>query len=349
MKKTVAIIFGGVSSEHEVSCKSAASVLRNINTDKYEIIKVGITADGRWLETKATPDAVETGGWEKQDNAPAFISPDRSVHGIIHADGSSTRVDVVFPVLHGRNGEDGSVQGLFQLAGIPFVGCDMLSSAACMDKAVTNTMLEYFGIPRSPWSLITDLEMAQFDVKADEWENNLGYPMFVKPANAGSSVGITKAHNREELKNAVLLALKHDRKVVIEQNVSGKELEIGVMGNDNPVASPVGEIFTANEFYDYDAKYNNAASKTRVPADISDELRNEIEQTAIKTYRSLGCAGFARVDFLYDTANKKLYVNELNTIPGFTNISMYPQMFMAAGMTYSEIIDRLLSLAQERR
>lgn len=350
MKKTVAIIFGGVSSEHEVSCKSAASVLRNIDTDKYDIIKIGITADGRWLETAADPDSIETGAWELDEkNSPAFISPDRSVHGVVRANGETVRVDVVFPVLHGRNGEDGSIQGLFQLAGIPYVGCNMLSSAVCMDKAVTNAMLEYFGIARSPWALITDLEMPEFDAHADEWEKKLGYPMFVKPANAGSSVGITKAHNRDELKQAVLLALKHDRKVVIEQNVSGRELEIGVMGNDNPVASPVGEIFTANEFYDYDAKYNNAASKTKVPADIPDELGEEIAQTAIKAYRALGCSGFSRIDFLYDTEKGKLYINEPNTIPGFTNISMYPQMFMASGMKYSEIIDRLLELAEERR
>lgn len=352
MKKTVAIIFGGVSSEHEVSRKSAASVLRNLDKDKYSVIKIGITKDGRWYETSAAPEAIETGEWEKDaGNIRAVVSPDREAHGIVRMkDGccETVRIDAAFPVMHGRNGEDGTIQGLFMLAGIPFVGCDMLSSAVCMDKAVTNALLDHFGVPRSPWALITDLELGELDARAKEWERDFGYPMFVKPANAGSSVGITKAHDFEELKKAVDLALEHDRKVIIEKNIDGRELEVSVLGNDCPTASLVGEVFSANEFYDYDAKYNNAASETKVPADITPEQQAYIQRAAVNIYRALGCAGFSRVDFLMDGETGEIFLNELNTIPGFTNISMYPQMFIASGVSYSELLDRLFEYAIER-
>lgn len=352
MKKTVAIIFGGVSSEHEVSRKSAASVLRNLDGEKYDVIEIGITKDGRWLETAASPEAIETGEWENESgNSPAFISPDRSVHGVVRMKNGAceaVRVDAAFPVLHGRNGEDGTIQGLFMLAGIPYVGCDMLSSAVCMDKAVANALMDHFGIARAPWAMITDLEIGALRERAGEWESRFGYPMFVKPANAGSSVGISKAHDYGELVKAVNLALEHDRKVIIEKNVAGKELEVGVLGNDEPIASLVGEVFSANEFYDYDAKYNNAASETKVPADITPQQQAYIQKTAIQTYRALGCAGFSRVDFLMDGESGEIYLNELNTIPGFTSISMYPQMFIASGLSYPELLDRLFEHAIER-
>ena len=352
MKKTVAIIFGGVSSEHEVSRKSAASVLRNLDSEKYDVIKLGITKDGRWYETSAAPEAIETGAWEKDSgNFAAFVSPDRSVHGVVRMKegGCETvRIDAAFPVMHGRNGEDGTMQGLFMLAGIPYVGCDMLSSAVCMDKAVANALMDHFGIARAPWAMITDLEINELETRAKEWEASLGYPMFVKPANAGSSVGISKAHDYNELVKAVNLAFEHDRKVIIEKNVEGRELEVGVLGNDDPTASLVGEVFSANEFYDYDAKYNNAASVTKVPADITPEQQVRIQKTAVKTYRALGCAGFSRVDFLMDGESGEIYLNELNTIPGFTSISMYPQMFIASGVSYPELLDRLFEYAIER-
>ncbi|MEG0750422.1 MAG: D-alanine--D-alanine ligase family protein [Oscillospiraceae bacterium] len=352
-KMTVAIIFGGVTSEHEVSLKSAASVLRNLSSERYDVIKLGITKRGYWFETSAEPEAIETGEWENSpSNVSAFISPDRSVHGIVrmlpNGRHKSVCVDAVFPVMHGRNGEDGTIQGLFQLAGIPFVGCDLLSSAVCMDKAVANTILDNFGILRAPWALITDSQRSSLDSLAAEWESRFGYPMFVKPANAGSSVGISKAHDRAELLDAVELAFKHDRKVLIERNVAGKELEVSVLGNDDPIASLVGEILSANEFYDYDAKYFNTHSDTRIPADITPEQQAYIQKTAVTAYRALGCAGLSRVDFLMDATTGKIYLNELNTIPGFTSISMYAKMFAASGISYGELLDRLFALALER-
>lgn len=351
MKKKVAIIFGGVSSEHEVSLKSAASVLRNLDKNRYEAVKIGISKSGRWLETSASPEDIESGGWiDCESNFPAFVSPDREVHGIVRLkDGGAETVyiDAVFPVLHGRNGEDGSIQGLFQLAGIPFVGCPMLSSAVCMDKAVTNAMLDHMGIARSPWSQISDLEINSFDSRAEDWEERFGYPMFVKPANAGSSVGISKVYDRAGLRAALDLAFKHDRKVIIEKNIKGRELEVGVLGNDEPIASLVGEIFPANDFYDYDAKYLNAKSVTKVPADITPSQQAFIQKTAVRAFMALGCAGLSRVDFLMDSESGEIYLNELNTIPGFTNISMYAQMFEASGISYSELLDRLFELALE--
>ncbi|MEG1650420.1 MAG: D-alanine--D-alanine ligase family protein [Oscillospiraceae bacterium] len=352
-KCKVGIIFGGVSSEHEVSLKSASSVIRNIPRDKYDTVLIGITKDGRWLEYGGPVEAIEDGSWhESKSCVPAFISPDCSIHGLVktNSDGSfeTERLDAVFPVLHGRNGEDGTIQGLFTLAGIPYVGCDLLSSAVCMDKAVTNAMLDYFGIPRAPWAMVLKYDIDKFELLADTWETSLGYPMFVKPANAGSSVGITKAHDRSELRAALDLAFEHDVKAVVEKNISGKELECSVLGNLEPEVSVVGEILSANEFYDYEAKYFNAQSRTIIPARITGEQQRYIQKIALEAYKALGCSGLSRIDFLMDGETGAIYLNEPNTIPGFTSISMYAKMWEASGIGYSELIDRLFRLAIER-
>lgn len=351
--KKVAIIFGGVSSEHEVSLHSSASVLRRIPRDKYEPVMLGITRDGRWLLYRGGVDKIESGEWESDAaNVPAVISPDRAHHGIIALNNSGAeiiRIDLAFPVMHGRNGEDGRIQGLFQLAGIPFVGCDTLSSAVCMDKAVTNALLDHFDIARCPWALINAHERADAETHMDEWEERFGYPMFVKPANAGSSVGITKAHDRAQLREALALAFEHDDKVLVEKNVSGKELECAVLGSDDPIASLVGEIVPANEFYDYEAKYANAESKTIIPARITAPQQAKIQQQAVRAFRLLGCSGLARVDFLLDAQSGEIYLNELNTIPGFTSISMYSKMLEASGISYPEQLSRLFELALERK
>lgn len=254
----------------------------------------------------------------------------------------------MFPVLHGRNGEDGAMQGLLQIAGIPFVGCDVLSSAMCMDKAVTNTMLDAHGIPHAPWRMLCRHELPQFEGRADEWESALGYPMFVKPANAGSSVGISKAHDRAELKAALALALEHDDKIVIEKNIAGRELECSVLGNLGAEASAVGEILSANEFYDYEAKYHSAQSRTVIPAALSEAESGAIRETAVRAFEALGCSGLARVDFLLESATGTVYLNEPNTIPGFTSISMYAKMWEATGLAFPALIDRLFTLALER-
>lgn len=353
-KLKVAVIFGGVSSEHEVSLRSAASVIRNMPANRYEPIQLGITKEGVWYRYFGETDRIEDASWinDTENLIPAFISPDRRLHGIVGgADGDDfqpARIDVAFPVLHGKNGEDGTIQGLFELAGIPYVGCPVLASAVCMDKAVTNTILDHYHIKHAPWRALLKRELGDFEARADQWEAVLGYPMFVKPANAGSSVGITKAHNRGELRAALDTAFLHDNKAVIEKTIVGRELECAVLGNLDPIASVVGEILPVAEFYDYDEKYNSAADNTVTQADITPQQQAAIQKISAEAYLLLGCRGMARVDFLLETTTGEIYLNELNTIPGFTAISMYSKMLEASGIAYPELIGRLIDLAVER-
>lgn len=350
-KLRVAVLFGGVSSEHEVSLMSAASVIENLPRDEFEIIPIGITKKGRWLFFPGDPEAIRDGSWEYfPDNIAAFISPDRAIRGIVKTvtstEYSVQKIDVVFPVLHGKNGEDGTIQGLFEIAGIPFVGCDTLSSAMCMDKTVTNMILDHTEIPHAPWGYVTNATLGELDTIIPYWEQQFGYPMFVKPANAGSSVGISKAHDRESLKQAINVSFAHDAKVIVEKSIVGRELECAVLGNEQPVASAACEIFPRNEFYDYDAKYVNA-SRTQVPADIPDELADRLRKAALDAYRVMGCRGMARIDFLYESATDTLFLNELNTIPGFTPISMYPEMMRASGVDYPALLSKLIHYAMQ--
>ncbi len=352
MKKAL-ILFGGVSSEHDISLISAKSVIENTPKDKYDIITVGITKDGRWYLYTGDVENLPEDKWlcDKSRLTPAVLSPDRADHGIIVL-GEKTekiKVDVVFPVLHGKNGEDGAVQGLLQLAGIPFVGCDMISSACCMDKVITNTLLDEAGIAQAKWLGLKEHEYKEngeeFIKKAEEY---LGYPIFVKPANAGSSVGVSKATDKDSLKRAIAKAFKEDAKLVLEEGITGKEIECAVLGNEEPIASLVGEIESCNDFYDYDAKYINEASKLYIPARIEQKISDEIRETAVRAYKALGCSGLARVDFFVREGDNKVLLNEPNTIPGFTSISMYPKMFQKSGVEYPELIDRLFMLACER-
>ena len=353
MKKTVGILFGGVSSEHDVPCVSASSILRNIDKEAFEPVTVGITKTGKWLRFFGTPDQMEDGSWVNDPrNRPCVLSPDREDHGFLET-GSDGRVnklpvDVVFPVLHGKNGEDGTMQGLLMLAGIPFVGCDHISSAICMDKTVCNMLTDYCGVRRTDWRYTVRGDGKSFDEFADECEAAFPYPMFVKPANAGSSVGVSKARDRKELRAAYDEAFRHDRKVLVEREIRGQELECSVMGNDRPVASIVGEIAPEADFYDYEAKYISGTSALYIPARISDETMEAIRKDAVKIYSFLGCSGLARVDFLLEASTGLHYLNELNTLPGFTSISMYPKLFAATGVEYSELITRLINLAYER-
>ena len=352
MKKAL-ILFGGVSSEHDISLISAKSVIENTPKDKYDIITVGITKDGRWYLYTGDVENLPEDKWlcDKDKLKPAVLSPDRADHGIIvlGEKAKKIKVDVVFPVLHGKNGEDGAVQGLLQLAGIPFVGCDMISSACCMDKVITNTLLDEAGIAQAKWLGLKEHEYKEngeeFIKKAEEY---LGYPIFVKPANAGSSVGVSKATDKESLKKAIDKAFKEDTKLVLEEGITGKEIECAVLGNEEPIASLVGEIESCNDFYDYDAKYINEASKLYIPARIEQKISDEIRETAVRAYKALGCSGLARVDFFVREGDNKVLLNEPNTIPGFTSISMYPKMFQKSGVEYPELIDRLFMLACER-
>lgn len=346
----VCILFGGVSSEHEVSLRSATSVLKHIDRSRYEVIMVGITKDGRWLRCRGDIDSLSTGAWEHEEPIThCMLSPDRSHGGLLELSESGpvpVPVDVVFPVLHGKNGEDGTVQGLLALAGIPCVGCGVLASAVCMDKAVSHTLLVAAGVPKTGLVALTRADTADFEVLEQRLAAELGYPMFVKPANAGSSVGVTKARDAVSLRDALSLAFHHDRKIVVEKLLLGKEIECAVMGGDDPIASDVlGEIAPKNEFYDYEGKYLDDSTDLYVPARIADmTVVENVRQTAIKAYRALGCTGLARVDFFVGD-DGAVTLNEINTIPGFTSISMYPKLFEASGVPYGEIITRLIEYA----
>ena len=354
-KIKIAVIFGGKSNEHDVSVVSAAHVIdsiRAVEDDIYEVVCIGITKKGHWLKYIGSIEDIRNGSWEKHtDNTPCILSPDPLHKGFIALDEdgsySQVRVDCIFPVLHGMNGEDGTIQGIFQMADIPFVGCGLLASANCMDKDLTHTVLEAHGIRTAGWVSMLFSELGKLDEKCAEVESRFGYPVYVKPANCGSSVGISKAHDLEELKKGIKAAFTHDKKVIIEEEIKGIECECAVIGNDEPTASAVGEISAANEFYDYDAKYNNSESRTFIPARISDESRDKIRDTAVKAFKAMGCSGLARVDFFL-CENGDVVLNEINTMPGHTPISMYPQLLEYGGMTCSEQEDKLIRLALER-
>lgn len=349
----VAVIFGGKSNEHDVSLVSAAHVIKNIPKDKYKIISVGITKKGHWMKYMGDVDDIANGKWEQHpDNVPCVLSPDPLHKGflVLGEDGnvSYLKIDCVFPVLHGKNGEDGTIQGLFQLAEIPFVGCDLISSANCMDKELTHTILEANGIKTAKWFAMIESDLDRLEEKCRQIESLLTYPLFVKPANCGSSVGISKVKNLAELKKGIKMAFSHDKKVVIEQGLVGVECECAVMGNENPVASTIGEICSANnEIYDYDSKYNNAASKTIIPARFNDVIINKIRETAVKAYKAMGCSGLSRVDFFL-CENNEIVLNEINTLPGHTPISMYPKLMEYGGMSFEEQENNLIKLALER-
>lgn len=349
-KCRLGLIFGGVSSEYEVSLLSATSVLENINWENYDIHMIGITKDGRMFRYTGDIAAIASDNWQGEHCVPCILSPDRSHHGIVLLGETPEviRLDCVFPVMHGKNGEDGTIQGLLSMAGIPYVGCGYLASAACMDKAVTHTLLEAAGIRGAKWKSVLDVEYQRDKAGVLALlERELGFPCFVKPANAGSSVGVSKAADPAELEAAMALAFAHDRKVVVEESVVGLELECAVLGNEEPIASCIGEIVPCNDFYDYDAKYLANRTETFIPARIPEETAEEIRRIAIRAFCAMGCAGFSRVDFFL-RSDGAILLNEINTIPGFTSISMYPQLFAASGIPYSELIDRLCGLALEK-
>lgn len=351
--KKVLVLFGGVSSEHDISLISAKSVIENMPKDKYEPVLVGITKDGEWYLYEGDVAALPEDKWleNKDFITPATISVSRSDHGII-VFGDETkkiRVDVAFPVLHGKNGEDGTIQGLFQLAGIPFVGCDMISSACCMDKVYTNTLADAAGIPQAKWLGVKEYDYPkEKEAIIKRAEEYLGYPIFVKPANAGSSVGVSKASDAKSLDEAILKAFKEDSKLVLEEGIVGAEVECAVLGNDEPIASVVGEVEACNDFYDFDAKYINSASNLYIPARLSEEKAEEVRKAAVNAYKALGCSGLARVDFFVRHSDGAVMLNEPNTIPGFTSISMYSKLFAASGVPYGELVDRLLCFALEK-
>ncbi len=352
--KNALVLFGGVSSEHFVSCVSATYVIKNIPREKYNVYCIGITLGGEWYLYEGDPGLLSDDKWLESGNIKkAVISPDRNDRGVLVLTDNGAKkikIDVVFPVLHGKNGEDGTVQGLLEISGIPYVGCDCLSSACCMDKAVTNTLADSADIRRAKWlSVLSEDYIKTKDEFLKKAEDYLGYPIFVKPANAGSSIGISKAKNRASLERAMEIAFKEDKKVVLEEFIDGYEIECAVLGNSEPQAMAVGQIKPANEFYDYRAKYENDNSELYIPAHIPQEKQDEVRALAIRAYKLLGCTGIARVDFFVTKSDLEVVFNEINTIPGFTPISMYAKMCEKSGIPYSELIDRLFELAMERK
>lgn len=357
-KVRVAVIFGGRSGEHEVSLASAASVMQAMDKEKYEIFPVGITRSGRWLAAGDAMQALQSGaaerallgpGEEPQTDRALEVPGQRAALVPGMEETRFPEVDVVFPVLHGPYGEDGTLQGLLELAGIPYVGAGVLGSALGMDKVAMKDVFRARGLPVADY---VHLLAREWRSSPAEWiariEAELGYPCFVKPANLGSSVGITKAHDRGELERGLEEAAQYDRKLLVERGINAREIEVSVLGNDEPEASVPGEIIPSNEFYDYAAKYLDGQSQLLIPAPISAEQTRRARELAIEAFKAVDCAGMARVDFLLCRDTGELYLNEVNTIPGFTSISMYPKLWEASGLPYPQLIDRLIELALER-
>ncbi|MCX7748070.1 MAG: D-alanine--D-serine ligase VanG [Clostridia bacterium] len=344
-RKKVVVLFGGCSTEYEVSLQSAYSVITNLNPKKYEAILIGITRQGAWLRFFGALEKIRNNTWvDGGDCVPAIISPDRNIHGLLefHDDRTvTTKIDVAFPVLHGKNGEDGTLQGLLTMAGIPFAGCGTLCSAMCMDKDIAHKIVNLAGI-KTPRSIV--LRSGFTDAELSKQISCLTFPLFVKPANAGSSFGITKVFQKNELYDAVTVAFQHDNKVIIEEAVDGFEVGCAVLGKESLVIGEVDEIELAHGFFDYTEKYTLKTSKIHMPARIDPDTAKRIKQTASVIYRALDCSGFARVD-LFLTPEKEIIFNEVNTIPGFTSHSRYPIMLKGIGITFEQIVDASISLA----
>jgi D-alanine-D-alanine ligase len=340
MKKIrVGVIFGGRSGEHEVSLRSAESILKSIDQNKYDVVPIGITHEGRWLASRSALALLPA-----KDQIQKVLTDGESITLPAEPAGQGI-VDVIFPVLHGTYGEDGTIQGLLELANVPYVGAGVLGSAVGMDKDVMKRLLREAALPIVDYWTVRKRDMDAF---LQAHIGTLPYPVFVKPANLGSSVGITKVHAAEELPAALQTAAEYDRKIVIEQGIDAREIEISVLGNDDPIASVPGEIIPSREFYDYKAKYVDEDSRLLIPAPLTRDQTNEVQRLAIAAFKVLECSGMARVDLFLDKASGKFYVNEINTLPGFTTISMYPKLWEASGIPYSELIDRLITLAIER-
>ena len=351
IKTKLGVVFGGVSSEHDVSIVSGTSVIKNLDKQKYDITPIYISKEGKWyIYTKPIEEIdILTIGKEIEEKRE-----------ITDLEKTLKNFDVVFPVLHGLGGEDGSIQGIFEIFNIPYVGCGILASSIGMDKVYTKIIFDKANIKQAKYEYIrkynedyiyVDKEFNEQILSLDEISNliskKLEYPMFVKPSNSGSSVGINKVHNMDELRNAIEYAAKFDKKILIEQGLIGKEVECAVLGNEEVISSCVGEIKPAEEFYSFDAKYNNSESKVLIPADLPKEMSNEIRRLAIKAFKAIDGKGLSRVDFFANEKTEEIFINEINTLPGFTQISMYPKLFENIGIPYNELLDKLIILAMK--
>lgn len=348
-KLTVAVVFGGQSSEHSVSCVSGVTVMKALNPEKYDIVLIGITKEGRWLLADSI-ESVENGTWVNS-TVHAIVSPDANDHGLIlMKDGQITkkRIDVAFPILHGMYGEDGTIQGLFELANIPYVGCGVLASSVSMDKWYTKIVVDDLDIRQAKYVPINHIDMRDIEGCVEKVEAKLEYPVFVKPSKAGSSVGVNKANNAEELKAALTEALKHDIHILVEETIIGREIECAVLGGYDPIASDVGEVLSAEDFYTFDAKYNNQESKTDLHPEFPEGKLEEVREAALKIFKALDGFGCSRVDFFMEKGTNEIVFNEINTMPGFTSISMYPMLWREKGLETKELVDRMVETAFER-
>ncbi len=353
-RRRVAVLFGGRSAEHEISCISARSVIDALDPERVDVIAIGITREGRWHRLSGPPALPSESGRmpEVTDGSGSAVelAGQAGSNELVSADGSREPIDVVFPVMHGPYAEDGTVQGLLELAGVPYVGAGVLASAVGMDKDVQKRLLRDAGLPIGPFEPVHETEWAHDPEAVEAAAEALGYPVFTKPATLGSSVGVTKVHGANELASALEVAFRYARKALIERSAEGaREIECAVLGNDEPVASVAGEIVPeGHEFYDYEAKYlDEHGAQLLIPADLKPDVLAEVQRLAVAAFRTIGCAGMARVDFfLLD--DDVVWINEVNTIPGFTSISMYPKLWEASGLPYGELVERLLDLATER-
>jgi len=349
-KLKIAVLFGGQSSEHEISCISAVTVIQNIDRNRYDLLLIGITKEGRWVLTESV-EAIQNGRW-KEGTTGAVLSPDASVHGVLLLeDGRVTveRVDVAFPVLHGRYGEDGTIQGILELAQIPYVGCGVLSSAVSMDKLYTKIIVDTLGVAQARYLPVQRKALADMDSVVESVEETFTYPVFVKPSNAGSSKGVSKASDREELKKALQTAADEDYKILVEEAIAGRELECAVLGGSDVRTSGVGEILPAAEFYDYEAKYHNEDSKTVLSPSLPEGKAEELRLAAADIFRAVDGLGLARVDFFLEIGTNRIVFNEINTIPGFTSISMYPMLWEEQGLPKPQLVEALIQTAFLRR
>ena len=349
-KLNVAVVFGGKSGEHEVSLMSATNVINAMDKDKYNIYTIGITKQGKWMLYKGSVEKLQDGSWEQE---ASMLNSGELIELLLSpmlGENQKGQIDAIFPVLHGPNGEDGTIQGFFEMLDIPYVGCGVIGSSLGMDKAISKQLFIDAGLNVADYILTYKHEIKDnLQGVISKIERKFKYPVFVKPVNMGSSVGITKAHDRTELESGLQEAVKHDRKILIEEFIKGSEIECAVLGNNYPEASGAGEIIPSKEFYDYEAKYfDDGKSTLIIPARLTEEEESSIREAAVRAFKALDCCGMSRVDFFLDRSTGKVYINEINTIPGFTKISMYPKLWEKAGLGYSKLIDKLIELAIER-
>ena len=346
-KQNIAVVFGGVSVEYDVSCSTGKNVIEGLDRERYNVYPVGITKDGRWVLFEGDTEMLKNDTWENA-STPAHIAPDRGIHGMVTELGN-IYIDCAFIALHGKNGEDGTIQGLFELAGIPYCGPKVLASAVCMDKVASKQILAQNGIASLPFDTVSVLDMQDEGTVKIRIEKKFTYPMFVKPVNGGSTIGAKSVHNESELLPTIKESLAYDSRIMVEPFVDAMECEVGVIGNNEIIVSPVGEIVMHSEFYDYDTKYTQGAASLRVPANLSEEELEYVAQTAKKAYIVLGLSGYCRIDFFKDRKSGNMILNEINTLPGLTATSGFPRFYAEMGYAFPKLLDKLIEYAYDTK